>query len=116
MRLAPLVLLLAALSPAARADLDDDELDAEELSDVPDDEPDDFAVDPKAVICPEGAATLAAVRQLREDGWLGGDEEVVVLNTGAGIKYAPPELPTPIDLTGGSDEVHGQVIAALSAA
>jgi threonine synthase len=40
-----------------------------------------------AYICPEGAATLAAVRQLREDGWLTGDEEVVVLNTGAGIKY-----------------------------
>ena len=29
---------------------------------------------------------------------------------------ASPELPTPIDLTGGPDEVHGQVIAALSAA
>ena len=37
--------------------------------------------------CPEGAATLAAVRQLRETGWLDGSEEVLVLNTGAGIKY-----------------------------
>jgi len=37
--------------------------------------------------CPEGAATLAAVRQLRESGWLDGSEEVLVLNTGAGIKY-----------------------------
>jgi threonine synthase len=37
--------------------------------------------------CPEGAATLAAVRQLRENGWLDGREEVLVLNTGAGIKY-----------------------------
>jgi len=37
--------------------------------------------------CPEGAATLAAVRQLRESDWLDGSEEVLVLNTGAGIKY-----------------------------
>ncbi len=40
-----------------------------------------------AFICPEGAATLAAVRQLRESGWLDADAETVVLNTGAGIKY-----------------------------
>jgi threonine synthase len=40
-----------------------------------------------AFICPEGAATLAAVRRLRESGWLDADEETVVLNTGAGIKY-----------------------------
>jgi threonine synthase len=38
-------------------------------------------------ICPEGAACLAATRQLREGGWLRGDEQVVVLNTGAGSKY-----------------------------
>jgi threonine synthase len=38
-------------------------------------------------LCPEGAATISAVRSLREDGWLGADDEVVVLNTGAGIKY-----------------------------
>ncbi|HEY2063651.1 threonine synthase [Amycolatopsis sp. NBC_01480] len=40
-----------------------------------------------AFICPEGAACFAAVDQLRESGWLDGGEEVVVLNTGAGIKY-----------------------------
>ncbi len=38
-------------------------------------------------ICPEGAACLAATRQLRESGWLSHDDEVVVLNTGAGMKY-----------------------------
>ncbi len=38
-------------------------------------------------MCPEGAACFAAVRQLRESGWLAGDEEVVVLNTGTGLKY-----------------------------
>jgi threonine synthase len=43
-------------------------------------------------ICPEGAATLAAARKLRDSGWLNGDEEVVALNTGAGLKY--PETVT----------------------
>jgi threonine synthase len=38
-------------------------------------------------MCPEGAATLAAVSQLRAGGWLSGDEEVVVLNTGSALKY-----------------------------
>jgi threonine synthase len=40
-----------------------------------------------AWICPEGAACLAAARRLRAEGWLGEDEEVVVLNTGTGLKY-----------------------------
>ena len=38
-------------------------------------------------ICPEGASAFAAARQLREKGWIKADEHVVVLNTGAGIKY-----------------------------
>lgn len=40
-----------------------------------------------AFVCPEGAATFAAARRLAADGWIGSDESVVVLNTGAGIKY-----------------------------
>ncbi|MFI5610862.1 threonine synthase [Amycolatopsis sp. NPDC051903] len=40
-----------------------------------------------AFICPEGAACFAALDQLRESGWVSEDDEVVVLNTGAGIKY-----------------------------
>jgi len=40
-----------------------------------------------AFVCPEGAATLAAARQLMADGWIGSDERVVLLNTGCGIKY-----------------------------
>jgi threonine synthase len=39
------------------------------------------------LMCPEGAATLAAVRRLRADGWLDGTEEVIVLNTGSALKY-----------------------------
>jgi threonine synthase len=38
-------------------------------------------------ICPEGAACLAAVRELRESRWIAESEQVVVLNTGTGLKY-----------------------------
>jgi threonine synthase len=40
-----------------------------------------------AFVCPEGAANIAAVRKLRESGWLHPADEVLLLNTGAGIKY-----------------------------
>jgi threonine synthase len=39
------------------------------------------------LLCPEGAACLTAARQLRDRGWIGAGDEVVVLNTGAGLKY-----------------------------
>jgi threonine synthase len=39
------------------------------------------------LVCPEGAATVAAIRVLRERDEIGEDEVVVALNTGAGIKY-----------------------------
>lgn len=45
-----------------------------------------------AFVCPEGAAAFAAARKLRASGWIGGDDEVVVLNTGAGLKY-PQTVP-----------------------
>lgn len=40
-----------------------------------------------AFVCPEGAATFAAAKRLAAQGWISRDESVVVLNTGAGIKY-----------------------------
>jgi threonine synthase len=40
------------------------------------------------LVCPEGGAALAAVAKLRSDGRLGADDEVVVFNTGSGLKYA----------------------------
>jgi threonine synthase len=43
-------------------------------------------------ICPEGAACVTAVRLLRESGWLSGADQVVVLNTGTGLKY-PHTMP-----------------------
>ncbi|MRH44770.1 threonine synthase [Aquibacillus halophilus] len=38
-------------------------------------------------ICPEGAAAFSAIRKLRGNGWIKDKDKVVVLNTGAGIKY-----------------------------
>lgn len=38
--------------------------------------------------CPEGATTVAAAGALRRSGWIAEDDEVVLLNTGAGNKYA----------------------------
>lgn len=66
-------------------------------------------------VCPEGAAAMVATRQLTEEGWISPDDRVVVLNTGAGIKYpecvsmdlealpAGSTLPLP-ELTGNAGE------------
>lgn len=40
-------------------------------------------------ICPEGAAAVAAVRECARRGWLDGCRDVVVVNTGTGLKYPP---------------------------
>jgi threonine synthase len=37
--------------------------------------------------CPEGAATLAALRRMVEEGGVDRDERVVLFNTGSGLKY-----------------------------
>ena len=42
--------------------------------------------------CPEGAANFAAIRTLRNSSWIGPDDQVVALNTGAGLKY-PETVP-----------------------
>ncbi|WP_039042492.1 threonine synthase [Sporosarcina sp. ZBG7A] len=50
-----------------------------------------------AFVCPEGASAFVAARRLREENWIKEDDVVVVLNTGAGIKYPDTvdfELPT----------------------
>jgi len=46
-----------------------------------------LARDEGSWICPEGAACVAAVAQLREAGEIAESDEVVVLNTGAGLIY-----------------------------
>lgn len=37
--------------------------------------------------CPEGGATLAALKVLLSEGWIAPEERVVLLNTGSGLKY-----------------------------
>jgi threonine synthase len=49
-----------------------------------------------AFICPEGASLVGAARRLKEQGWLQPGDRIVLLNTGAGIKYPDilsPKLP-----------------------
>ncbi|SIR06497.1 threonine synthase [Micromonospora avicenniae] len=54
-----------------------------------------FAAREGLLLCPEGAACLTAARQLRAGGWIRAGERVVVLNTGAGLKY-----PETVDVSG----------------
>jgi len=53
----------------------------------------DFAREEGLLLCPEGAACLAGVRDLLASGWLTPDERVVVINTGSALKY-PDALTT----------------------
>lgn len=51
-------------------------------------------------VCPEGAATFAACKRLRADGWIRPTDEVVLLSTGTGLKYpnSVSEAPPVIDV------------------
>jgi threonine synthase len=46
-----------------------------------------IAADEGVLACPEGAAGVAAAYRLRQRGWLDEHEQVVVFNTGSGLKY-----------------------------
>lgn len=54
------------------------------------------------LLCPEGAATVAALEQLVADKIVARDERVVLFNCGSGLKYPMPPagdlLPSPVDL------------------
>ncbi|HXU90949.1 MAG TPA: threonine synthase [Methylomirabilota bacterium] len=62
---------------------------------------------------PEGAALVAALETLRARGTVAADARVVLVLTGAGIKYEAPPLPSPVDLTGTDDEVVATVVRSL---
>lgn len=47
----------------------------------------DLAAEEGCFACPEGGATLAALRQLRASGEVGPQERVVIYDTGSGLKY-----------------------------
>ncbi len=40
------------------------------------------------LLCPEGAATLAAAKKLKKSGWIRDGERVLLINTGTGLKYS----------------------------
>jgi threonine synthase len=42
---------------------------------------------------PEGAATLAGLIHLKEQGWLSAEERIIIFNTGMGIKYLDAKTP-----------------------
>ncbi|WP_371408418.1 threonine synthase [Micromonospora zamorensis] len=81
-------LILAALRESSGTAVAVD--DAEILADLR-----DFAAREGLLLCPEGAACLTAARHLRAGGWIRAGERVVVLNTGAGLKY-----PDTVDVSG----------------
>lgn len=41
------------------------------------------------LLCPEGAATIAAAAELRKSGWIRDGERVLAINTGSGLKSFP---------------------------
>ena len=47
----------------------------------------EIATEEGIIACPEGAATLVGLKQLVQQGFLGTDETIVLLNTGSGYKY-----------------------------
>jgi len=50
------------------------------------------------LLCPEGAATYAALRKALEDGRVGPTETAVLFNCATGLKYPMPAAGRPIDL------------------
>lgn len=59
-------------------------------------------------VCPEGAAAFLAARKLRAEGWITSEDEVVVLNTGAGIKY-PDTVKMEIPVLNPGDTIKARV-------
>lgn len=49
------------------------------------------------LLCPEGAATLAAYEQALSDGRVGRDERAVLFNCGSGLKYPMPDKSVSLD-------------------
>jgi threonine synthase len=62
---------------------------------------------------PEAAATLAALIRMKDDGEVSASTRVVLILTGAGIKYPPPSSAPPIDLGVSREQMAGRLIEAI---
>src|SRR5438105_3707330 len=60
------------------------------------------STDEGVLACPEGAAAVAAAYRLRQRGWLEEHDEVVVFNTGSGLKYGEALPGEPEELASGA--------------
>jgi threonine synthase len=58
---------------------------------------------------PESAALVAALAELKDRGEVSRDAEILLILTGAGLKYEPPPLAAPTDLAGTEEEVLARV-------
>jgi threonine synthase len=64
---------------------------------------------------PEAAATLAALLRMLDEGLVDAGARVVLVLTGAGIKYPPPSLPAAVHLEGSPGEILALVRKVLGA-
>ena len=64
---------------------------------------------------PEGAALVAALQTMKARGAVAADARVVLVLTGAGIKYDPPPLSQPVDLAGSDETGVARVVTVLAA-
>ncbi|HSB43001.1 MAG TPA: threonine synthase [Methylomirabilota bacterium] len=62
---------------------------------------------------PEAAATLAALLRMLDEGLVDASARVVLVLTGAGIKYPPPSFPAAVHLDGSPEEILARVREAL---
>jgi threonine synthase len=62
---------------------------------------------------PEAAATVAALLRMLDERLVDGTARIVLVLTGAGIKYAPPPLSPPVPLAGAPEEILGRVRQVL---
>jgi threonine synthase len=62
---------------------------------------------------PEAAATLAALLHMKDEGEVGAGTRVVLVLTGAGIKYGPPSMPRPVHLEGSPEAMLARVKQAI---
>jgi threonine synthase len=62
---------------------------------------------------PEAAATLAALLHKKDEGEVEAGTRVVLVLTGAGIKYGPPSMPRPVHLEGSPEAMLARVKQAI---